>query len=174
MPAHNVSSKVKARNSSSVFWQLGQTAGKHMALCEAGFFQQKLGPKYIFLQTDLFLEDNLKSNLLFRKICSMFPFKGAHLLCDWHVLCKKFHCHEAVKIWKIKESINTHKLLLSTSGATSLCISNLWHFSNWLTYSKILLRYVVFLETFHCCGFFLPSLLLYGPFMCSLWLSLVH
>lgn len=47
-----------------------------MGLCEAGYFQQKLAPKYIFLQTDLFLEDNLKSNLLFRKICNMFPYKG--------------------------------------------------------------------------------------------------
>lgn len=75
MPAHNLSSKGKARNSSSGFWQLWQTAGKHVALWEAGYFQQKLAPKYIFLQTDLFLEDNLKSNLLFRKTCSMFPFK---------------------------------------------------------------------------------------------------
>lgn len=157
----------KPGNSSSVFWQLRQTTGKHVVLSEAGYFQQKLAPKYIFLQTDLFLQDNLKSNLLFRKICSMFPFEG----CSFTVWLACAVQQNSLP-WSSKKLENKKRKYQYPPAASvyfriSLCISNLWRFSNWFTPRSCYSKW--YFWTFHCyriAGGFSPPACWYMDLLC--------
>lgn len=142
----------KTKNPSTSICQLGQGAGKHIIPKNSSLWGElSVEPTCIFLATDLFLKDDLKSNLPFRKICSMFPFNVAHLLYGWHVLCHKINCHQAERSWQIGEKVSVPTICFcSPSGAAYVCVFHLWLISNWPICSNIPSQYVVFLKACHC------------------------